>query len=74
MADYAGHVKLLDTSLFPDLAVAEGKTVPCIVQVFKGGDKLYHVAPVDLMSLGCDGVELDDLPYPFFEGEVEELK
>lgn len=74
MADYAGHIKLLDTSLYPDLALAEGKTVPCVVQVFSGGDKMYHVSAADLNRLGCDDVELDDLPYPFFASEVDELK
>lgn len=64
-----GRVKLLDVSLYPNLTLAEGQEVSCVIEDVGEGDKLYHVQPATLKALGCD-VGTCRYAYPFYDSEV----
>lgn len=68
-----GKCKLIDVSVYTNLAPAEGWTVPCLVATDTDGDLIFHVFPEELIALGCD-VDKDGVAFPFFLPEVVEVE
>ena len=68
-----GKCRLIDVSVYPSLAPAEGWIVPCLIATDDDGDLIFHVFPEELIALGCD-VKADGIAFPFFLPEVMEVK
>lgn len=71
MVSKPGHVRITDTSCYPNLARAEGCIVACQIEEQVTGCFLYHVKADSLLQLGCDlGGDLKDFPFYGTEAEV----
>ena len=69
-----GKVIILKAVLdcYPNLRKAVGRTLPCTVEEFDCGNKLFKVAAIEFKELGCD-VGACTLNYPLYGKEIEEL-
>ncbi len=70
MVSKAGHVRITDVGLYPNLLPALGAIVGCQIEELDKGFFMYHVAARSLIDLGCDVGE-DNKPFPFYSTEVE---
>lgn len=70
MAKTPGHVRITDTSCYPNLAPALGCIVGCQIEEQVKGCFLYHVRADSLLLLGCD-LEGDLRDFPFYSSEAE---
>lgn len=70
MVTKPGHIRITDTSVYPNLAAAQGHIVACQIEEQVKGCFLYHVKADSLLLLGCD-LEGDLQDFPFYSSEAE---
>lgn len=70
MTKRAGHVRITDTSVYPNLRASLGHVVPAVIEEQVPGCFLYHVKADSLLLLGCD-LEGDLSDFPFYSSEAE---
>ena len=70
LTKHAGHVRITDVSVYPNLAPALGHVVPAVIEEQVEGCYLYHVKADSLLLLGCD-LEGDLSDFPFYRSEAE---